>query len=90
VVLTGGGALLKGVAELAREVMGMPVKIGIPTGFNAGLVREVENPMYATCVGLVLHGLRNKESSPMELENGRHKATVKRVLGTMKRWFDDL
>ncbi|MBI1807189.1 MAG: cell division protein FtsA, partial [Ignavibacteria bacterium] len=32
VVLTGGGALIKGAAELAREVLGMPVKIGIPGG----------------------------------------------------------
>ena len=31
VVLTGGGALIKGTANLAREVLGMPVKIGIPS-----------------------------------------------------------
>src|SRR3990172_4605612 len=57
VVLTGGGALIKGVAPLAQEILGMPVKIGIPGGFYAGLVREIENPIYSTCVGLVLHGL---------------------------------
>ncbi|MBI5645766.1 MAG: cell division protein FtsA [Ignavibacteriae bacterium] len=59
VVLTGGGSLIKGTAALAREVLGMPVKIGIPNGFSGGLVSEAENPMYSTCVGLVLHGFRN-------------------------------
>lgn len=61
VVLTGGGALIKGTAELAREVLGMPVKIGIPSGFSGGLIREIENPAYSTAVGLVYHGLRNMD-----------------------------
>ncbi|OGU74740.1 MAG: cell division protein FtsA, partial [Ignavibacteria bacterium RIFCSPLOWO2_12_FULL_56_21] len=59
VVLTGGGSLIKGTAELAKEVLGMPVKIGIPAGFGSGLVREIENPIYATGVGLVMHELRH-------------------------------
>ncbi|HUN66045.1 MAG TPA: cell division protein FtsA [Bacteroidota bacterium] len=90
VVLTGGGALIKGAAELAREVLGMPVKIGIPAGFNAGLVREVENPIYATCVGLVLHGLRHKESTPLTFNNGKETGTMHKVLAKMKSWFDEL
>ncbi|MGB6648289.1 MAG: cell division protein FtsA, partial [Bacteroidota bacterium] len=61
VVLTGGGALIKGTADLAREILGMPVKIGIPSGFSGGLVREISNPAYATAVGLVYHGVRHRE-----------------------------
>ena len=92
VVLTGGGSLIKGAAELAREVLGMPVKIGIPGGFNAGLVREIENPIYATCVGLVLHGLRNKETTPLSFGNGNGKGdgSIKKIFGKMKSWFDEL
>lgn len=91
VVLTGGGALIKGAADLAREVLGMPVKIGIPGGFRAGLVREIENPIYSTCVGLVLHGLRNKESTPMNFGNGKGKdGSMRKVIGKMKSWFDEL
>lgn len=90
VVLTGGGALIKGVAELAREVLGMPVKIGIPTGFTAGLVREIENPMYATCVGLVLHGLRHKETSQIDFSNGNGKGKIKHVFKKMKSWFNEM
>jgi cell division protein FtsA len=61
VVLTGGGALIHGTADLAREVLGLPVKIGIPTGFAGGLVKEIENPAYATAVGLVYYGLKHRE-----------------------------
>ncbi len=93
VVLTGGGSLIKGAAELAREVLGMPVKIGIPGGFNAGLVREIENPMYATCVGLVLHGLRHKNVAQHAFDgNGKSNGSgsIKKVIGKMKSWFDEL
>ena len=89
-VLTGGGSLIKGAAELARDVLGMPVKIGIPGGFSGGLVREIENPMYATCVGLVLHGLRNKDTTPANIVNGKGNSSVKKVFSKMKSWFDEL
>jgi cell division protein FtsA len=90
VVLTGGGALIKGASELARDVLGMPVKIGIPGGFNAGLVREIENPIYATCVGLVLHGLRNKETVPLNFGSAKSSSSFTKVYHKMKSWFDEL
>lgn len=90
VVLTGGGALIKGAADLAREVLGLPVKIGIPGGFSAGLVREIENPIYATCVGLVLHGLRHQEKTPLNFKNGKEGRSIRNIFGKMKNWFDEL
>lgn len=89
VVLTGGGALVKGAAELAREVLDMPVKIGIPTGFSGGLVREISNPAYATAVGLVYYGMKHQEHvhtpGPTRKESG-----VAGVARKMKEWFDQL
>jgi cell division protein FtsA len=90
VVLTGGGSLIKGTAELAREVLGMPAKIGIPTGFNAGLVKEIENPIYATGVGLVIHGLKHQDRASLTFGNGRNGSPVKRIFHRMKAWFDEL
>ncbi len=88
VVLTGGGSLIKGTAELAKEVMGMPVKIGIPTGFGAGLIREIENPIYATGVGLVMHELKHRDRSTIAstIKDGKGKS----ILSRMKQWFDEL
>jgi len=55
IVLTGGSALLKGIVDLAADKFQLPVRIGIPSGFSGGLVQEVQNPIYATVAGLVLH-----------------------------------
>lgn len=55
VILTGGGALLKGMTQLSSEVLGMPVRLGVPEG-NGGLADMVANPAYATAVGLLRYG----------------------------------
>jgi cell division protein FtsA len=89
VVLTGGGALIKGTADLAREVLGLPVKIGIPSGFSGGLVREIENPAYATAVGLVYHGLKHLDRAALTGARKRDRS-VGEVFDKMKRWFDEL
>ncbi len=53
VVITGGSALLRGTDELAAQVFGMPVKLGIPSGISyKGLAPEIESPVYSTAVGL--------------------------------------
>ena len=89
VVLTGGGALIKGASDLAREVLGMPVKIGIPTGFSGGLVREIENPAYATAVGLVLHGLKHQDKATYR-EETKGRRSVGSVVKKMKEWVDEI
>lgn len=55
VVLTGGAVLLEGMSEFAEEILGMPVRIGFPTGVK-GITQLVHGPQYATGVGLVKFG----------------------------------
>jgi cell division protein FtsA len=88
IVLTGGGCLIKGTGDLAKEVLGMPVKIVIPGGFGAGLVREIENPIYSTGVGLVMHELKHRNTSVITtaIKDGKGKS----ILSRMKQWFDEL
>ena len=58
VVLTGGGAQLSGLVELANRILRLPTRVGgpIPTPLLGGLVQEYRSPVYATAVGLVLEG----------------------------------
>lgn len=61
-VLTGGSARLKGIEVLASELIGLPVRVGIPVGLT-GLLDSINSPDYATSLGLLLWGLRHGEIS---------------------------
>ena len=54
-VITGGSTQLPGMAELAEEILGIPVRLGIPKGVG-GLADAVKSPGYSTAVGLVQYG----------------------------------
>ncbi len=53
IILTGGGALLPGVVELARLVIGLDARIGYPEAVSAGIKAPLYGPMDATVMGLV-------------------------------------
>jgi cell division protein FtsA len=57
-VLSGGGSLMRGVVELAREVADMPVRVGKPMNIG-GLVDKVDSPIFATGVGLLVYGMEH-------------------------------
>jgi cell division protein FtsA len=54
-VLTGGAALMEGVAECAEEILGMPVRLGFPIGLE-GIYQLVQGPQFSTGVGLLRQG----------------------------------
>ncbi|OGD86872.1 cell division protein FtsA [Candidatus Curtissbacteria bacterium RIFCSPHIGHO2_01_FULL_41_11] len=60
VVLTGGGAQTNGLAELAKQELGMPVRIAVPSNIT-GLVDEVNSSSFASSVGLVVYGSQFKQ-----------------------------
>ncbi|NTW53550.1 MAG: cell division protein FtsA [Chlorobaculum sp.] len=59
VIITGGGALLPGTSELAGDILGLDVRTGYPEGISGGIKEAINNPMYATVMGLVAHSLQN-------------------------------
>jgi len=64
VVLTGGTAALGGMAELGREELDLPLRIGAPHSLT-GLADTISSPAYSTSVGLLLWALRqNTEEAP--------------------------
>jgi cell division protein FtsA len=82
VVLTGGGAQLDSLTELATQVLQLPVRLGKPTGIlgltSAGPVQALKSPAYATAVGLVLHGNRIR---------GLRQQQTAGVLGRLKSFW---
>jgi cell division protein FtsA len=84
VVLTGGTAALEGVTELAEDILKLPVRRGQPRGIG-GLVDVVRSPMFATGVGLVLHGAKHRPM--MEDKPARQKGAFSSIGQKLQDWF---
>ncbi len=83
VVLTGGTALMPGIAELGEDVFMKPVRIGLPE-YEGGLADMVRSPRLATTVGLLL------EARAQQLRGRRvalQISSFKQVVQRMKDWF---
>jgi len=89
VILTGGGALLPGVVELASEIFNtQAVRMGIPGNFG-GLTGEYRSPDYATVLGLVLSASERRrvlegESGPSDTQS---RPVITRIRGWLKEFF---
>ena len=85
-VLTGGTSLLEGTTEIAETVFNLQTRLGKPQGIT-GLVDVVNNPMYATGVGLVLYGAKNQTEKKFRIRDAN---IFNRIVTQMKRWFKDV
>lgn len=85
-VLTGGGVLLEGTAEIAEAVFGnMSVTIGIPKDFG-GMVDKASNPKYAAAVGLIKGSA--KEDGVLGVDIRSHKrVSSSPMLSAIADWF---
>lgn len=95
IVLTGGGAQLKHMAQLVEYVTGMDARVGYPTEHLAkGMIEEVKSPMYATGIGLVLRGQTGSLKginpiSPNKQEKQGKKKWLDAIFKKGKRWLED-
>jgi len=85
IVLTGGTAIMEGMPEIAEQIFNLPVRRGYPMGI-AGLVDLVNSPMYATGVGLVMYGSRNRSRSRFRIGETNIFAKVSR---RMRDWLGE-
>jgi len=81
VVLTGGGAELEGLVEVAEAIFEGPVRRGVPSGVG-GLVDVVSRPEWATATGLLLYGHRHKPKK-------RRADGLSRITSSVARAFRD-
>lgn len=85
-VLTGGTSQLPGIADIAEDVLGLPIRFGYPKKIG-GLVDVVRSPAYATGVGLVLHGAKNLAR---ELAEQPPAGMYRRMRGRMRDWLGEI
>ncbi len=88
VVITGGGAMLEGSVDLAEQVFGMPASLGIPKGVT-GLADSVNQPLYATGVGLVMFGKhhRHRKDTVRVGSDDYYDSILRRMQGWVKNFF---
>ncbi len=59
VILTGGGALIRGISDIAEQIFDAPTRLGfLEPNFFGGLLDEIQNPEWATAAGLALASCR--------------------------------
>ncbi len=85
VVMTGGSMLLPGSIEMAEQIIGLPVRLGVPRQVG-GLVDVISTPAYATGVGLVLLGAKRQERNFFRARDDRIFSKVK---NRMSDWLSE-
>ncbi len=90
VVLTGGGASLEGITELAADVFGLGVRIGVPGAKLDGLVENVSDPQFATVAGLALYGAHRAALGGVTTRRSSLSgAGVDKLATRVKTWLQD-
>jgi cell division protein FtsA len=91
VVLVGGGAKLKHIAEYAKQHLGLAARIGKTTGYG-GVAENIEDPQYAVAVGLMLIDAQSITSAPAAHHKGMPnlsgKAAMQQASGFVAKFLD--
>jgi cell division protein FtsA len=84
IALTGGGAMLEGMPEIAEQIFDLPVRRAAPDGIG-GLADHVNSPAFATSVGVVTYAHRHLQDEP-EVGVGRFNR-ARRLMQTLFKDF---
>ncbi len=83
IVLTGGASKIEGAQVLAERIFRVPVRIGRPINI-AGMPDIINNPIYATGVGLLVYGHKQRLSQREVVLN---QPSMKGLWSRMRSWF---
>lgn len=89
-ILTGGGSQLEGIVEFTRQSLHLPAKIGTPITEFPGNVDKLDNPTYATSVGLVLWGLGGRTEAESPIGKPLSLDSMEGVVGKARDFFKQL
>ncbi|MBK8249040.1 MAG: cell division protein FtsA [Gemmatimonadetes bacterium] len=92
IVLTGGVAAHPGVGELAADVFGTGVRVGLPGENLTGLADAVEAPRYSTAAGLTLYAanrLALGAASSVVKRTSLNAPSVDKLAQRVKIWLQD-
>ena len=82
IVLTGGGAILDGMPEIAEQIFDLPIRRGCPVAVGGSLADHVNSPAFGTAVGLV----QRAHEQWLRDDHGNNKAFAG-LTGRFSRWI---
>lgn len=85
-VLTGGGANLEGMVEIADQIFDLPVRRGEPRDMG-GLADLTSNPSFATAAGLLVWASRKRAQDQPAAGQGALGRFTDRIFGVFKEFF---
>lgn len=88
VVITGGGAKLPDLVEVAKKEFRLPASVGVPRDFISA-IDKINDPTYTTAMGLIFWGLGLKEKGGFNFSLPKF-SSVSDVTKKMKDWFKSL
>lgn len=87
-ILTGGGALLKGLPALAEHILDSPARLGEPQQVR-GIAGERPSALLTTALGLVLMGCRGRRL-PQAATHHPPGRLLARTAARVRHWLSDL
>ncbi|HEU5121557.1 MAG TPA: cell division protein FtsA, partial [Candidatus Saccharimonadales bacterium] len=88
VILTGGTSKIKGMAEYAKDKLGLAVRVGKAGGFG-GVIEGIEDPQFATAIGLMLLDAEGAGEKPSTHRSGENsKAALKKAGGFLSSFLN--
>ena len=85
-VLTGGSANVCGIEALGAEILQMPVRVGAPINMP-NLPVSLNDPAYATVVGLMLWGAKNRTRPGAVSSGGNFTSGIKSLMTRLASLF---
>ncbi|HEY5695697.1 MAG TPA: cell division protein FtsA [Candidatus Saccharimonadales bacterium] len=86
IVLTGGGAKMKGMAEFAKQHLGLAARVGKSSGYG-GVAENIEEPQFAAAVGLMLQDAQGMPAHQAPQKHSGGKA-LKNAGGFVTKFLD--
>ena len=83
-ILTGGGASLRDISEVAKDIFNMPVKIGIPDSVN-GKIDIINNPRFATTIGIIKYAIDNQKNINEQINFNKEKNIFSLLKNKLKK-----
>jgi cell division protein FtsA len=88
-VLTGGGALIRNLSELAEYYLEKPVKIGYPMAFG-GMTTAMQHPKFSTVLGLLQESRHVSEAETREEKNHDESDMFDKLGKSLKNVFKEI